>query len=169
MKKTILIAAFVVAGLGVSAQTTSPTQSPTTNPTQSPTQTQSQNMNVGRDYSSTTFDQVPQGLRTSFGQTYSSVSDAKWERNNAGYRTSFQQDGRDVSIRYDLQGKEQEMRRGIEMNALPASVRSSLKGQEANYPYEVKVGNQTFYSTQVGGKEMYFDKSGKSVQPPKID
>ena len=73
-----------------------------------------------------------------------------------------------MSAVYDKNGKVREMRTGLKMNELPMAVQNSLKGKDANMPYKVKVGNNTYYSTKVAGKETYFDANGKSVTMPKM-
>jgi hypothetical protein len=119
------------------------------------------------NYMTMTYDQVPQEVQLSFGNAYPNAANTRWESNKMGYRTSFEQDGRKMSIWYDLQGKEQERRTGVAMEALPLPVQNQLKGQEANLPYEIKVGNETYYSAEVGGKEVYYNAKGKAIRKPK--
>lgn len=163
MKNTCLAAALVVGiGLGATAQNTG------SNPTPN-TQTTYQKAATGipyadqTNYMTMTYDQVPKDLQLSFGSAYPHASNATWESNKEGYRTLFEQDGRRMSVRYDMQGKAQEVRTGMDIEALPLPVQNQLKSQEANLPYEIKVGNETYYSAQVGGKEVYYDAKGKQL------
>ncbi len=160
MKHTLLIAAFVAAGLGANAQTTNPAG---TGVNQSPTQT----TNMGANYVGTPYDKIPKNVQTTFGTAYPGITTSKWESSKTGYRTNFQQNGRDTWVTYDLQGNQQEIRSSMSMDALPLTVQSTLKGQEANYPYEVKVGNETYYTAKVKNKDMYYDINGNAMKPPK--
>lgn len=112
-------------------------------------------------------EKVPRDVQLSFGKAYPNALGTQWQQGEAGYRSSFQQDGRMMSVSYDATGKAQEIRTSIELDALPLSVKNSLEGKEANLPYEIRVGNDTYYSAQVEGKEMYYDKKGKPVKYPK--
>ncbi len=176
MKRTLMLAALAaLATASVQAQTTTPqtTNNQTSNQGTVTTSTQTSN-SANLPYSSqanyNTMDatKVPQHVRTTFGSSYQGITDARWDSNDDVYRSSFQQNGKDVSITYDKTGKMREMRTGMQMEDLPLSVRNSLKGTEANLPYEVKVGNETYYSATVGGKETYYDAKGKAVSMPKI-
>lgn len=156
MKKALLMAAFAVASLGAYAQTTTPTGQSTTQGTMQP------------DYTSTTYNEVPKSVQTTFSASFPGLVNSRWEMNRNGYRTNFEQDGRDTWVTYDRQGKQTEMRTSMTMDELPVRVRTTLQDQNANYPYEIKIGNNTYYSAKVGDKDMYYDKDGKSVKSPKI-
>lgn len=176
MKRTLMLAAFVaLTTVAVQAQSTTPqtTNNQTANNGKVTTQMQTGNTanlpySSQANYNMMDANKVPQSVRTTFGSSYKGVTDARWEGNNDVYRSSFTRDGKNMSAVYDKSGKLREMRTGMQMRDLPMSVQNSLKGQNANMPYEVKVGNNTYYSTQVGGKETYYDAKGKSVNMPKI-
>jgi hypothetical protein len=156
MKKTLLMAAFVVASLGTYAQTTTPTGQSTTQGT-----TQS-------GYTGTTYNEVPTNVQSTFSASFPGLANSQWEMNPNGYRTNFKQNGRDTWVSYDRQGKQTEMRTSMTMEELPTRVQTTLQKQNANYPYEVKIGNNTYYSAKVGDKDMYFDANGKALKNPKI-
>jgi len=111
-------------------------------------------------------DRVPQNIQSSFGTDYRDVTGARWEYNNDVYRSSFMQDGKSRSVLYGQDGRMIETRTGTTMNDLPSSVQNALRGQNAASPYEIKVGQNTYYSTQVDGKEVYYDSNGNAVKIP---
>lgn len=176
MKRTFMLAALVaISTVAVQAQTTNPatTNNQTTNNGTVTTQTQTGNTanlpySSQANYNMMDANKVPQNVRTTFGSSYQDVTNAKWESNNDVYRSSFQRNGKNMAVIYDKTGKMREMRTEMQMNDLPMSVRNSLTGKEANLPYEVKVGTNTYYSATVGGKETYYDANGKAVTMPKI-
>ncbi len=154
MKKTLLMAALVVASMGTYAQTTQPIGQTSTQGGQS-------------DYTSTTYNEVPKNVQTTFSASFPGLANSRWEQSNNGYRTNFEQNGRDTWVTYDRQGKQTEMRTSMTMDELPTRVQTTLQNQNANYPYEVKIGNNTYYSAKVGNKDMYYDKNGKATKLPK--
>lgn len=176
MKRTFMLAALAtLATVGVQAQTTTPqtTNNQTTNQGTVTTRTQTSstaNLPYSSQANYNTMDatKVPQNVRTTFGSSYKGVANAKWDSNNDVYRSSFKQNGKNMSVTYDKSGKMREVRTGLQMSDLPLSVRNSLNGKNANLPYEVKVGSNTYYSATVGGKETYYDANGKLVTMPKI-
>ena len=176
MKRTLMLAAFAaLTTVAVQAQTTTPqsTNNQTVNNGAVTTQTQtssSANLPYSSQahYNTMESTKVPQPVQSSFGSSYQDVTDARWESNNDVYRSSFTRNGKNMSAIYDKAGKLREMRTGVQMSDLPVSVQNSLKGKNANMPYEVKVGTNTYYSTQVDGQETYYDAQGKSVTLPKI-
>ena len=174
MKKQIMLAALLAgATLGASAQqTTTPntTNNRNNQTTNNGTTTTSQSTNTAnRPYASRTNyntlaeSRVPQNVRSTYGSSYKGVTGAKWESDGQNYRSSFKRDGKDMSVTYDKTGKMTESRTRMEMTDFPQSVRTSMKGKNATNAYEVKRGNDTYYSATVDGKEMYYDRSGKSV------
>ncbi len=78
-----------------------------------------------------------------------------------------------MSVIYDKNGKMTESRTSMEMTDFPQSVQTAMEGKNANMPYEVQMGNNTYYSATVGDQEMYYDKNGKpmdmnSMRNPKM-
>lgn len=117
-------------------------------------------------YSPVETGKIPQNIQSSFGTNYTGVTGARWEYNNDVYRSSFMQDGKNRSVIYGQDGQMIETRTGTTLNDLPSSVQNALQGANATSPYEVKVGDNTYYSTQVGGKEVYYDANGSVVNIP---
>ncbi len=109
---------------------------------------------------------VPQNIQSSFGSDYTGVTGTRWEYNNDVYRSSFMQDGKNRSVLYGQDGRVIETRTGMTVNDLPPSVQNALEGKNATSPYEIKVGQNTYYSTQVDGKEVYYDSNGSAVNIP---
>jgi len=175
MKKQIILAALLAgATLGVNAQTTTPTTTNNQTTNNGATTTQQGNNAANRPYASQTNyntlaeSRVPENIRSTFGTSYAGVTETKWQGNGKDYRTSFKRDGRDMSVTYDMNGKMTETRTSMNMTDLPMSVQTQLKGKNANMPYEVKMGNNTYYWTQVSGKDMYYDKNGKLMDKAPI-
>lgn len=176
MKRTLMLAALVaMTTVAVQAQTSTPQTTNNQAANNGKVTTPMQNGNTANlpyssqaNYNMMDANKVPQSVRTTFGSSYKDVSDARWEGNNDVYRSSFTRDGKNMSAVYDKNGQLREMRTGMKMNELPVSVQNSLKGQDATMPYEVKVGNNTYFSTKVAGKETYYDAEGKSVTMPKM-
>ena len=171
----MLAALAALATAGVQAQSTTPQTTNNQTATQGTVTTRTQtSSSANLPYSSqahyNTMDatKVPQNVRTSFGSSYTDATGTQWESNNDVYRSSFTQNGKNRSVIYDKNGQVREMRTGIQLSDLPTAVQTSLQGKEANLPYEVKVGNSTYYSTTIGGKETYYDSNGKAVTMPKI-
>lgn len=106
---------------------------------------------------------LPPEVTSSFGTKYAGVTGTKWESNNDVYRSSFQQDGKNMSVIYDKTGKMREVRTGTTLTELPSSVQTALNGKNATFPYLIKVNDQTFYSAQVNGQDVYFDSAGNSI------
>ncbi len=165
----MLAALLAGATLGVNAQSTTPT---TTNnqTTRNGTTTTAQGTNTANrpyqsqtNYNTLNESRVPQNIRDTYGSSYNGATGAKWEGNDTGYRSTFKHSGKDMSVTYDKNGKMMESRTGMRMTDFPQSVQNSMKGKNATMPYEVKRGNDTYYSAKVGGKDMYYDKNGKSV------
>ncbi|MPR34804.1 hypothetical protein [Salmonirosea aquatica] len=169
MKRSIILAALAaITTLGVQAQSTTPqTNAPATTQTQ-PGNTANLPYSGLATYNVLDPNRVPQNVKTSFGTDYQGINGAKWESNNDVYRSTFMQNGKNMSVLYDKNGKMRETRTAMQMSDLPASVRTSLQGKEANLPYEVKVGNNTYYTATVGGKPSYYDANGKAVTMPKM-
>jgi len=176
MKKQILLAALLAgATLGVNAQTTTPTttnsQGTTNNQsTNNGTTTIQQGTNTANrpyqsqtNYNMMTESGIPQNIRDTYGSSYNGATGTKWEGDGTNYRSTFQQNGKNMSVIYDKNGKMTESRTSMEMTDFPQSVQTAMKGRNANMPYEVKMGNNTYYSATVGDQEMYYDKTGKSV------
>lgn len=165
----MLAALLAGAMLGVNAQTTTPTTTNNQTTNNGTTTTQQGTNTANRPYQSQTNyntlndSRVPQNIRDTYGSSYNGATGTKWESDGQNYRTSFQRDGRDMSVTYDKDGKMTESRTSMEMNDFPRSVRNSMKGKNATNAYEVKRGNDTYYSATVGDREMYYDKNGKSV------
>lgn len=173
----MLAAMVAIAVTSANAQTTTPTTPTTTNnqtTTSSATTTMQNNANTANmpyssqaNYNAMDANKVPMNVQKTFGTDYADMKDAKWDSNDDVYRSSFKRDGKDMTVTYDKSGKMRESRTGMTMKDLPASVQTSM-GKNANMPYEVKVGNQTYYSNKVDGKDMYYDNKGKAVKMPKM-
>lgn len=156
------------------SQTTSPqtTSPPSTNNTGSTGQNQNNASNnfpysSQGAYNSMDATTLPQGIRSSFDTEYNGVTGAKWEGNNDVYRSSFQRDGKQMSVTYDRNGQVRETRSAMEMTDFPMEVQNSFKGKTASTPSEIKVGNNTYYSAQINGQDMYYDSKGKAVKMTK--
>ncbi len=175
MKKQIILAALMAgATLGANAQTTTPptTNNQTTNngatTTQQGTNTANRPYASQTNYNTLAESRVPENIRNTFGSSYTGVTGTKWQGDGQNYRSSFMNNGKNMSVTYDNKGKLMETRTSMNMTDLPMSVQTQLKGKNANMPYEVKMGNNTYYSTQVGGKDMYYDKNGKLMDKAPI-
>ncbi|GAB2780927.1 hypothetical protein GCM10027275_25620 [Rhabdobacter roseus] len=177
MKRTIFFTALMASVVfGTMAQTTPQGTPAQTTPQSTPGTTVPQNagnrtsttpyMGQGT-YNSMDMNRIPQNIQSSFGTDYSGVTGATWEYNNDVYRSSFTQDGKNRSVLYGQDGRMIETRTSTNTSDLPSSVQSALKKQNATSAYEIQVGDNTYYSTQVGGKEMYFDSKGSAVKMPK--
>ncbi len=167
MKRIILLTGLMTCVVfGTFAQTTPPATSGTAVP-------QAQDSRALRFpymgqgiYNSVGTDGVPQNIQSSFDSDYAGVTDARWEYNNEVYRSSFMQDGKDRSVLYGQDGRVIETRTSTTIDDLPASVRDALEGKNATSPYEIKIGENTYYSTQVDGKEVYYESNGSVVRIP---
>jgi hypothetical protein len=167
MKRIIILAGLMACTVSASlAQNTQ--QGTTTRP-----QTQGQDsrgttypyMGQGK-YNTVNTNRVPQNIQSSFGTNYEGVNGANWEYNNEVYRSSFMQNGKNMSVLYGQDGRVIETRTGTTMNELPSSLQDALNGKNATAPYEIRVGDNTYYSTQQGGKEVYYDSNGSPVKIP---
>jgi hypothetical protein len=175
MKHSLMVAALTaLTSVAVQAQTTTSTTTNNQTANNGTVTTQMQTGNTANlpyssqaNYNMMDANKVPQNIRDTFGSSYKDITDAKWDSNNDVYRSSFKRDGKMMSTTYDKSGNIREMRTGMQMSDLPISVQNSLKGTEANLPYEVKVGNNTYYSATVDGRETYYDSNGKMVKIPK--
>ena len=183
MKHIMIMASLLMtASMGAMAQTpaTQPPaqqapasqQTPTTPQTPTSPQTQTSSDPSMPYFSQATYNAmdtnaVPANVASSFGMNYSGVTGTKWEGNNDVYRSSFQQGGKDMSVIYDKEGKVREVRTGMAVTDMPASIQTALNGQNVTKPYEVTVGKSTYYATQVNGKEVLYDSQGKSLTMPK--
>ena len=171
MKRIILLTGMMACvAFGTMAQTTSPATPGTTAPQTAGNQTSQTSTfpYTGRGtYNSVNMDRVPQNIQSSFGTDYSGVTGATWEFNNDVYRSSFTQDGVNRSVLYGQDGRMIETRTSMTASDLPSSVQNALKGRNATSAYEIRVGDNTYYSTQVGGREMYYDANGGAVKIPK--
>ncbi|WP_345026370.1 hypothetical protein [Ravibacter arvi] len=165
MKRTILLTALMTGWVvGAVAQVTPPAApSAPVPPAQDSRALRFPYMGQGT-YSSVEMNTVPQNIQSSFGTDYSGVQDARWEYNNDVYRSSFMQDGKNKAVLYGRDGRIIEARTGTTMNGLPSAVQSALTGKNVTSPYEIKVGDNTYYSAQVDGKEMYYDANGKALE-----
>lgn len=167
----MLAAMVAFAAASTNAQTT--TNNQTTN--RGVTTTAQTNANTANmpymgqaNYNTMDANKVPMNVQKTFGSDYAGTKGAKWDSNNDVYRSSFKnKDGRDMSVLYDRNGKMRESRTSMTMKDLPSSVQTSM-GKNATMPYEVKVGNNTYYSGKVNGKDMYYDSKGKTVNMPKM-
>lgn len=170
MKKTIFLAALLAgATLGVNAQSTTPTTTNNQTTKNGTTTTAQSTQTANRPYASRTNyntlseARVPKNIRDTYGSSYNGATETKWQGNGTDYRTSFKRDGKQMSVTYDKDGSMTESRTSMKMTDFPQSVQTSLKNRNATMPYEVKISNNTYYSAQVDGKEVYYDKNGKSV------
>ena len=111
-------------------------------------------------------DKVPQNIQSSFSSDYGGINNARWEYNDDVYRSSFMQDGKRRAVLYGQDGRMIETRTGMTVNDLPASVKNAMREGNASSPYEVRVGGYTYYSTQVDGKEVFYDADGHVLDVP---
>jgi hypothetical protein len=117
-------------------------------------------------YNQIEMDKVPQSIRTKFGSDYLVARNASWEYNDDVYRGSFEQDGKTRSVIFSPDGHLIEARTGMTVEDLPSSVQNAVSGRKVTSSSEIKVGNNTYYSTQEGGKEVYYDSNGNAIKIP---
>lgn len=108
-------------------------------------------------------DKLPQAVKSSFSKEYPKATEAKWEKEKADFEVSFNNSGKEISVVYDASGMEKEVETEIQTSQLPALVQTALKGKKIKEAAEIKKNGKTYYEAQVGGKDLYFEASGKAV------
>jgi hypothetical protein len=169
MKTAMMMATFVVAGwIGANAQVTTP-QNTGTQGTALPAPQSTINTfpySTTGAYNTMDVNSVPQNIRSTFDTSYPGLSDVRWESNNDVYRSSFTHNGRSTSVLYDQNGNVRETRTAADFTSFPSAVQNSLNGKTINSAYEIRVGNSTYYSTQIDGQDVYYDEQGKALEIP---
>ncbi len=116
-------------------------------------------------------DQIPQAVKVAFEKSYPNARDIEWEKEEADeYEVSFElADSEEISVVYNSQGVEQEVEREIPVSQLPEAVKTALNGKKIKEAEEIKKNGQVYYEVEVGGKDLYFDASGKALPDPDED
>lgn len=108
-------------------------------------------------------DKLPQAVKTTFAQQYPKATGVKWEKEQADFEASFKNSSKELSVVYNASGAVKEVETEILISQLPATVQTALKGKKIKEAAEIKKNGKTYYEAQVGGKDLYFDATGKAV------
>jgi|GEM_PF-3524982 len=179
MKRFILISGLI-AGVAIGVQAQQVPQSVPQNAPQVDPQDVPQSVPQNRDtrdlrfpylnsgtYNSVDANQIPENIRTSFQSEYSTAQNPQWESNNDVYRSSFDREGKRWSVLYGVDGRVIQTETQASLQDLPASAQEQFRNRNISTLNQIKVGDRTYYSTQMDGKDSYFDSEGKALEIPR--
>jgi hypothetical protein len=112
---------------------------------------------------------VPEPVKATFAQHYTTVRNAKWEKENGNFEAEFENNKVTTSVLIDKAGTLLETETTITASALPKKAQEYLtknlagkKVKEAAQIVDVK-GVVTF-EAEVAGKDYLFDSKGKLIK-----
>lgn len=118
---------------------------------------------------------VPQIVKSAFMKAYPNAKGVKWDKEDAGFEASFDQNKNEMSVVLDKIGVVKEVETGIAKDKLPKAVLDVLKKDFADHDIEetamIVADGVTTYEVEVekGKKssDLIFDSTGKLLK--KID
>lgn len=119
--------------------------------------------------------EVPQVVKSAFMKAYPNAKGVKWDKEEAGFEASFDQNKNEISVVLDKMGVVKEVETGIAKDKLPKAVLETLKKDFADHDIEetamLVANGVTTYEVEVekGKKssDLIFDSTGKLLK--KID
>ncbi len=116
--------------------------------------------------------EVPQVVKAAFAKAYPKAKEVKWNKEDADYEASFDQNKVDASVLLSADGTIKEMETEIEMSQLPASIKNALAKDYSDYKVKevakITSGSFVTYEAEVKkGKESFdfiFDTTGKLLK-----
>lgn len=116
--------------------------------------------------------EVPQVVKSAFMKAYPNAKGVKWDKEEAGFEASFEQNKNDMSIVLDKMGIVKEVETEIAKDKLPKAILETLKKDFADHDIEetaMTVANGvTTYEVEVekGKKswDLIFDSAGKLLE-----
>lgn len=113
---------------------------------------------------------VPTKTKDSFSKLYPKAADVKWDKEKNNYEASFKQDGKDMSVIFDKDGKVLETETAIEVSKLPKEVEKYVVEKYNGYKITeaekiVKANGEKLFEVEVtkgkNTKDLLFDSNGK--------
>lgn len=115
---------------------------------------------------------IPAAAKTAFAKSYPGVSKVTWEKEDGNFEASFEQNGNQLSVIYDVKGAVLESEAEIKITDLPASVtgymKEHYKGIAIKSAAKITKANGTLnYEAGIKGKDVLFDVNGKFLKEAK--
>jgi len=116
--------------------------------------------------------EVPQVVKSAFMKAYPNAKGVKWDKEEAGFEASFDQNKNDMSIVLDKVGIVKEVETEIVKDKLPKAILETLKKDFADHDIEetamIVANGVTTYEVEVekGKKswDLIFDSAGKLLE-----
>jgi hypothetical protein len=91
------------------------------------------------------------------------VADVKWDGDNDVYHSSFQRDGKQMPVIRGKDGQLRERRSAMKRPIFLWKFKIHLKAKPL-VVFKIKVGDNTYFSAQINGQDMYFVSKGKPIK-----
>ncbi len=116
--------------------------------------------------------EVPQVVKSAFRKAYPNAKGLKWDKEEAGFEASFDQNKNDMSVVLDKMGIVKEVETEIAKDKLPKAILETLKKDFADHDIEetamIVANGVTTYEVEVekGKKswDLIFDSAGKLLE-----
>jgi len=116
--------------------------------------------------------EVPQVVKSAFMKAYPNAKGVKWDKEEAGFEASFEQNKNDMSVVLDKMGIVKEVETEIAKDKLPKAILETLKKDFADHDIEetamIVANGVTTYEVEVekGKKswDLIFDSAGKLLE-----
>jgi len=116
--------------------------------------------------------EVPQVVKSAFMKAYPNAKGLKWDKEEAGFEASFDQNKNDMSVVLDKMGIVKEVETEIAKDKLPKAILETLKKDFADHDIEetamIVANGVTTYEVEVekGKKswDLIFDSAGKLLE-----
>ena len=112
---------------------------------------------------------VPSAVKKTFATHYSTVKEAKWEKEGSNYEAEFDLNKIETSVLIDANGKLMETETEINVSELPQPVATyvtkNLNGQQVKEASKIVDAKGTVtYEAEVGKSDYIFDATGNFIK-----
>jgi biopolymer transport protein ExbD len=112
--------------------------------------------------------QVPASTKAAFEKQYPGVN-GEWDKEDSNYEVEFKQDGKEMSMVIDKNGKVVETETDIPVADLPQAIRDYMKQNYSGSKIDeatkiIKSDGEINYEAEVSHKDVLFDANGKFIK-----
>jgi len=105
--------------------------------------------------------EIPSSIATVFAKSHPRAKNVKWNKENANFEVSFEEQKAEMSVVYSADGSEIEIETEIEWSQLPEPVRQILKKDYLDHELKeyakIVSGKEVTYEVEVSKKKQSFD------------
>lgn len=107
----------------------------------------------------------PAAVTQAFKEKFKTATQIKWgKEKNGDWEAEFTQDKQEMSANFSNTGAWLETEMEMAFDALPAGVKSALKGKKVKEVAKiVRADGKVVYEGEVGGKDLLFSEDGQPV------